>query len=67
MPLTILEAGPVTILQIKSGEKEGVEAVKLAFGRGKGKYHKPTLERAKKAGLKMAPAKIWEVRGDRRT
>ena len=65
VPLTILEAGPVTILQIKSGEKEGVEAVKLAFGQGKGKYHKkPTLGEAKKAGLEMAPAKIWEVRGD---
>jgi len=65
VPLTIVEAGPVTILQLKSGEKEGVEAVKLAFGQGKGKYNKkPTLGEAKKAGLKTAPAKIWEVRGD---
>ncbi len=65
VPLTVIEAGPVTVLQLKSKEKEGVKGVKVAFGQGKGKYNKkPTLGEAKKAGLKNAPAKIWEVPGE---
>ncbi|MBP8591133.1 50S ribosomal protein L3 [Candidatus Shapirobacteria bacterium] len=64
LPLTIIEAGPVTVLQIKSKEKEGAEGIKVAFGKGKGKYNKkPTLGETKKAGLEGAPAKIWEVPG----
>ena len=54
----------MTILQIKS-EKEGVEAVKLAFGLGEGKYIKTNLGEAK-AGLKMAHKNLGSA-GDNAT
>ena len=65
VPLTVVEAGPCTILQIKSQKKDGYEAIKISFGRGKGKYaRKPILGEMKKAGKTEAPALIVEVSGD---
>jgi len=65
VPLTIIEVGPCRILQVKDKKTDGYRAVKLAYGRGKGKYNKkPTLGEALKAKLDGAPAKIIEIRGD---
>jgi large subunit ribosomal protein L3 len=65
LPLTLVEAGPCRVLQIKTKESDGYEAVKIAFGQGKGKYHKkPTLGEVKKAGFGETPGKIVEIRGD---
>ena len=64
-PLTVIEVGPCFVLQIKNEEKDGYEAVKIAFGQGKGRYaKKPILGEMKKAGKKAAPALIVEVGGN---
>ena len=62
VPLTVVEAGPCFVLQIKSKENDGYEAVKIAFGQSKGKYaKKPVLGEMKKANKVWAPALIVEV------
>jgi len=64
VPLTVVEAGPCFVLQIKSKESDGYEAVKIAFGQSKGKYaKKPVLGEMKKAKKVWAPALIVEVNG----
>ncbi len=64
VPLTVVELGPCRVLQTKTKDSDGYQAVKLAFGQGKGKYNKkPTLGEAKKAKLDFAPEKIVEIRG----
>jgi len=64
VPLTIVEAGPCFVLQIKSKENDGYEAVKIAFGQSKGRYaKKPVLGEMKKAKKAWAPALIVEVGG----
>ena len=64
VPLTVVEAGPCFILQVKNKENDGYEAVKIAFGQSKGKYaKKPTLGEMKKAKKTLAPALIVEVSG----
>ncbi|MFC1594929.1 50S ribosomal protein L3 [Patescibacteria group bacterium] len=37
LPTTILEAGPITVLQVKTKEKDGYEAVQVGFGNKKAK------------------------------
>jgi large subunit ribosomal protein L3 len=64
VPLTIVSAGPCRIVQIKDDQTDGYQAVKLAYGQGKGKYSKkPTLGELKKAGLNQAAGKLAEIRG----
>jgi len=64
VPYTAVEVVPAVVLQVKSKETDGYEAVKLAVGKGKGKYDKkPTLLEMKKAGKEEAPEKILEVPG----
>jgi large subunit ribosomal protein L3 len=63
VPATLVEAGPCTVLQIKTPDKEGYEAVQLGFGARKEKRTtKPLLGHFKKAGA--SPLKIMrEFRG----
>lgn len=35
VPVTLIQAGPVTVTQVKSVEKDGYNAVQVAFGEGK--------------------------------
>lgn len=35
IPVTLIQAGPVTVTQLKSVEKDGYSAVQVAFGQGK--------------------------------
>jgi len=64
VPLTVIKVGPCFVLQIKNKENDGYEAVKIAFGRSKGRYaKKPVLGEMKKAKKVWAPALIVEVGG----
>jgi len=49
IPVTVAEAGPVKITQIKTKEKDGYEAVQIGFGKKK-KISKPIRGHLKKLG-----------------
>jgi len=64
IPVTVLEAGPCTILQKKTAEADGYEAVQLGFGAKKAhRANKPAMGHFKKAG-KGAFSHIREFQGD---
>ncbi len=57
IPVTVVEAGPCSVVQVKSKEKDGYEAVVVAFGKQKEqRLNKPKLGLYKKAGVE--PCKI---------
>src|SRR2546430_17045233 len=50
--VTVLEAGPCKVLGLRTAEKDGYSAVRIAFGAAKeGKLNKPQLGEFKKANL----------------
>ena len=52
LPVTVVEAGPCKVLQVKSAESDGYEAVRLAFQEKKeSRTAKPQLGEFKKAGI----------------
>jgi large subunit ribosomal protein L3 len=52
VPVTVIEAGPCAVLQRKTADKDGYEAVALAFGDVKrSRLNKPAAGRFKKAGI----------------
>ena len=57
IPVTVLQAGPCPVVQIKTVEKDGYAALKLGFGETTEKaLTKPELGQFKKAGVK--PCKV---------
>lgn len=51
IPCTVIEAGPCVVTQVKTLDKDGYEAVQIAFGEKKEKHTtKPMLGHFKKAG-----------------
>ena len=57
IPVTVVEAGPCYVVQIKTAEKDGYAALKLGFDEAKEKaLSKPELGQFKKAGVK--PCKV---------
>jgi large subunit ribosomal protein L3 len=53
LPVTVIHAGPCTVLQIKTVEKDGYQAVQLGYGEVKASRVKKAEEgHAKKAGAK---------------
>ena len=53
LPITVVEAGPCPVVQVKTMEKDGYSALKLGFIETKEKaLNKPELGQFKKAGLK---------------
>lgn len=57
IPVTVLQAGPCPVIQIKTVEKDGYSALKLGFGETTEKaLTKPELGQFKKAGVK--PCKV---------
>ena len=57
IPLTVIEAGPCPVVQIKTVEKDGYAALKLGFDETSEKsLNKPELGQFKKAGVK--PCKV---------
>jgi large subunit ribosomal protein L3 len=64
IPVTVIEAGPCVVTQIKTAEHDGYEAVQMAFGDCKDKaLNKPELGHLKKAGLKHGKRHLAEFRG----
>jgi large subunit ribosomal protein L3 len=65
VPVTVVEAGPCPVVQVKTVEKDGYNAVQLGFGALKPK-NAPKGEQghAKKAGLSETPRVLGEVRLD---
>lgn len=49
-PVTLIEAGPVVIIQVKTKEKDGYEAVQVGFDSTKKKINKPLAGHLKKTG-----------------
>ena len=64
-PVTVLMAGPCTVLQVKTEETDGYEAVQIGFGGKKLKRStRGELGHAAKAGLEAAPRLIREFAPD---
>ena len=59
-PVTIIEAGPVTVTQVKTVENDGYDAVQFGYGQGKN-LSKAVAGHVKKAG-DVQPAEIRETR-----
>jgi large subunit ribosomal protein L3 len=63
VPVTVVEAGPCSVVQVKTVEIDGYNAVQLGFSAQKVKNSsKAELAHAKKAGLEVAPRVLSEVR-----
>ena len=60
-PVTILQAGPATVTQVKTSEKDGYNAVQLGYGQGKN-LSKSVSGHVKKAGEKLTPKVLKEFR-----
>jgi len=63
VPVTVIEAGPCPVLQVRDAEKEGYQAIQIGFGAKKAvRATKAELGHAAKAGLEFAPAVLKEFR-----
>jgi len=63
VPVTVVEAGPCPVVQVKTVETDGYNAVQLGFGAQKAKNaSKAETSHAKKAGLDSTPRLLNEVR-----
>ena len=63
VPVTVVEAGPCTVVQVKTVENDGYNAVQLGFSKKKLKNTaKGELNHAAKVGLELAPRVLSEVR-----
>jgi large subunit ribosomal protein L3 len=63
IPVTVVEAGPCSVVQVKTTATDGYNAVQIGFSVKKTKNTaKGELSHAKKAGLEQAPRVLGEVR-----
>src|SRR3954464_1001064 len=63
VPVTVVEAGPCPVVQIKTVETDGYNAVQLGFGAKKAvRASKGEANHAKKAGVEVTPRVLSEVR-----
>ena len=63
VPVTVVEAGPCAVVQVKTEQNDGYNAVQLGFYSKKAKNaSKAEQSHAKKAGLEQAPRVLSEVR-----
>ena len=54
VPLTVIEAGPCPVVQVKTDERDGYQAVQLGFGASKAKHiNKPEQGHLKKGGAPL--------------
>ncbi len=61
IPVTVIEAGPCPIVQVKTEETDGYRSVQLGFGARKDKHStNATRGHAAKAGLEAAPRLLRE-------
>lgn len=63
IPVTRIQAGPCPVVQIKTKEKDGYEAIQLGLG-SKKKANKPLEGHLKKAKTKTPPLFLAEIRLD---
>ncbi|MCF8242205.1 MAG: 50S ribosomal protein L3 [Melioribacteraceae bacterium] len=62
VPVTVLEAGPCQVVDIKTEKRDGYSALKLGYGIRKEKHaNKPQIEQYKKAGVDL-PVKVKEFK-----
>ncbi|MFZ2560056.1 MAG: 50S ribosomal protein L3 [Candidatus Nanoperiomorbaceae bacterium] len=59
-PVTIVQAGPITVTQVKTVDNDGYDAVQFGYGRGKN-LSKAVAGHVKAAG-EIAPSEIRETR-----
>lgn len=65
VPVTVVEAGPCPVVQVKTTETDGYNAVQLGFSQKKTKNTSSAEQaHAKKAGLEETPRVLSEVRLD---
>mgnify|MGYP002508369429 CR=1 FL=1 len=62
-PVTILQAGPCTVTQIKTTDTDGYNAVQVGYGQGKN-LSKSVAGHVKKAGDNLNPKVLKEFRVD---
>ena len=63
VPVTVVEAGPCPVVQVKTVAIDGYDAVQIGFGALKAKNaSKAESTHAKKAGLETTPSQLSEVR-----
>ena len=61
LPVTVVEAGPCPVVQIKTEDRDGYRAVQLGFGSRKDKHSSKAVRgHAAPAGLEEAPAILRE-------
>lgn len=63
VPVTVVEAGPCPVIQVKTTDRDGYEAVQLGFGQQKAtRASKAELGHAVRAGLEFAPRVLREFK-----
>jgi large subunit ribosomal protein L3 len=63
VPVTVVEAGPCPVVQVKTAETDGYNAVQIGFSTKKSKNtSKAEAAHAKKAGIENPPRVLSEVR-----
>ena len=61
VPVTVIEAGPCPVVQVRTAEKNGYQAVQLGFGAQKARRaSKAEVGHAKGAGIEIPPAVLRE-------
>ena len=61
VPVTVIEAGPCPVVQVKSQETDGYRSVQLGFGHRKDKHATKAVQgHASKAGLEATPRLLRE-------
>lgn len=64
VPVTVVKAGPVRVVQVKTTETDGYNAIQIAYGESKdGKANKPTEGHFAKAGVAPS-AHLVEIKVD---
>ncbi len=65
VPVTVIQAGPCPVLQVKTAETDGYNAVQIGYESKKEKRSsRAALGHAKKSGLQAVPRTVREVRCD---
>jgi large subunit ribosomal protein L3 len=63
VPVTVIEAGPCPVTQVKTRDTDGYDAVQLGFGvKKESRAPRPELGHAKKANLDYTPHSLREFR-----
>ncbi len=64
VPVTVIEAGPCPVVQVKTADKDGYQAIQISFGKAKDKnMTKAVKGHLAKAGVESAHT-MGEVRGE---